>query len=165
MKKIYLFSTLTLSILVGGCLGDQKRSKEIYDQISNDVSTASHRLLKFDDFEKIDGKEIRKENLLYELQFKGFISAEKSCCWKDAPFKIASSSDLSRGIDKTSFPLSFDISECTDSTSEDYTKAGWGYKVVGKAYFEKRDNGWKLLDYVLVDSARINRLSGLISNF
>ncbi|WP_175635095.1 hypothetical protein [Pedobacter ghigonis] len=165
MKKNYLFSVLTTYILIAGCSGDQKRGNDVFERISLDVNTASQGLLKFNDFEKLDGKEIQSTNSLYELEFKGFISAEKNCCWEDAPLKITSSSDLSRGIETVSYPLSFKISNCVDITNQNFTKVGWGYKVLGKAYFEKRDSGWKLLDYVLIDSARVNKLAGLISNF
>ncbi|QNR86749.1 hypothetical protein H9N25_10370 [Pedobacter riviphilus] len=158
MKKNYLFSILTFSVLMAGCLDDQTRNRATIDRIYHDVDTASKGLLQFDSFEKIDGKEIQNGNMVYELQFTGFIGAKRNCCWRIAPSKGALASYISKGLTEPSDHLHFGISECTDSTEQSFTKTGWGFKVVGKAYFEKRDHGWQLLDYIMIDSARTKEL-------
>lgn len=155
MNKIFI--SISVIILLFGC-AESNRNAELLKRVTNDVDTASHGLLDFSEFSKVDGREINNGNLVYELQFKGFIGAKRNCCWKVVPSKGALASYISRGLTEPSDRLYFGVSECTDTTSQSYTKEGWGYKVIGKAYFEKRDSGWQLLDYIMVDSARTEEL-------
>ncbi len=140
-----------------GC-AEADRKGQIIERLTKDVDTASKGILKFSEFLKTDGKEIQNGNLLYELQFTGFIEAKRNCCWKVVPSKGALSSYISRGLTEPSDRLYFGVSECTDTTSQSYTKESWGYRVAGKAYYEKRDSGWQLLDYIMIDSARSEQL-------
>jgi len=155
MTRFISLLGLCLCLALCSCNTSEKLAAEVNTLITNQVDSASTGLFRFEDFGKVDGREITGDGATrYELMFKGFIATNQSVCWKDDHIlKIVSKTDVLRGFTNTSYPLSFEVEACEDKSNENYYDKDMSANVTGTAYFEKRDSGWVLLDYMLSDSS------------
>lgn len=131
--KLTLVSSVLTVLLWVGC---SNRHTEVEETLRKQIDSASKHLLYLDNFRKIDGVEVQKETLRYELTFKCFIGANKSVIWK--PIIYHNYDDHSKI--RLELPV-----ESNDNNDTYFMDKDYGHEIDGRAVFEKRDSGWKLI--------------------
>lgn len=131
--KLTMVSSLLTVLLLVGC---SNRHTEVEEILRKQIDSASNHLLYLDNFRKIDGVDVQKETLRYELTFKCFIGANKSVIWKPI---ISYNYD-----DHSKIRLELPV-ESSDNNDTYFIGKDYGHEMNGRAVFEKRDSGWKLI--------------------
>lgn len=127
---------LLISLVIITFIGCDNRAKDLNTLIKHQIDSASNHLLYFDNFKKIDGVEVQNGSKKYELTFKGGIYANKNLIW--------SGSTHTNIWEQTKISLDA-ITESSDSTASNFVRKDFGFKIDGRAVFEKRDSGWQLI--------------------
>ena len=134
-KNNYLSFIILLSIF--SCT-DSTRQSDLKLALQKKVDSLSNHVLNFDEFAKVDGIEKQGETLTYEMTYTGLVSGNKTCIWDRQIYAPFNNGGLVKAY------------ESNDSTAINFLRLGYGIPVKGTAYFQKRDSGWKFINFTML---------------